>query len=110
MTKKNCTGVFDHSLESESMSTVDVDKFTLKRKCNRCGFSEILPRSSRQVLFVNQGLLATKKWAADDNAKELLQPLNSDGSTNEDFTMAYGFNPMDDQTKVRTPKLQGGIA
>lgn len=80
------------------------------KKCSKCGYTETLPRSQRNIYFVNSLVQQTKKWAADDSKKELLQPMNNDGSVNDDFTEAFGYNPFDERTKAATPKIQGGLA
>lgn len=103
-----CSDIFAHSLEN--LETVSIDSKAIVKKCPKCGFSEVLPKSSRNVLFVNTLVQQKKKWAADDNSKELLQPMNLDGSVNDEFTEAYGFNPFDERTKLTTPQVQGGKA
>lgn len=103
-----CTELFAHSLER--MKTVETNIEYIKKMCPKCSYEEVLPHSQRNVLFFNNHVMQTKKWAADDNKKELLQPGNSDGSVNEEFTQAYGFNPFDPTTKATTPKIQGGLA
>ena len=105
---KQCSGIFDHSMEK--METLEMTTEFIVKRCPVCGFTEKLARSSNRVMFLNGSLLATKKWAADDNAKETLQPLGKDGSVNDDFTEAYGYNPFDNRTKEVTPKVQGGNA
>lgn len=105
---KYCDDLFAHSLDK--MVTVGTDKNVLTKQCPICGYSESLKRSHSQTLFVNNTVLQVKKWGHDENVKELLQPMNKDGSTNEDFTNAYGFNPFDSRTKIATPKIQGGLA
>lgn len=105
---KHCTKLFAHSLEN--LETISIDSDTIEKKCPKCGFKEVLPKSGRNVLFVNTLVQQTKKWAADDNRKELLQPQNVDGSVNDEFTEAYGYNPLDERTKITTPHLQGGLA
>lgn len=105
---KNCKGLFDHSLEN--LKTLEITKHTITKRCQTCGYSEVLRRSKKNVYFVNNLVFQKKKWAADDNRKELLQPGNIDGSPNEEFTNAYGFNPFDERTKTATPRVQGGLA
>lgn len=105
---KQCSGLWDHTLDK--METVKVTKDSLTKRCPKCGYSEVLKRSRRSTYFVNNLALQQKKWAADDNTKELLQPMNSDGSVNDEFTEAYGYNPFDERTKIATPRLQGGLA
>lgn len=106
MTK--CTGLFAHSLDK--LETVDINKEAIAKRCKKCGYQEILKHSNRQVIYMNTLVHQKKKWASEDNAKELLQPLNHDGSVNDDFTEAFGYNPFDDKTKELTPRLQGGLA
>jgi len=103
-----CSALFAHSLEK--LETIAIDQSTIVKRCKTCGYTEELPHSQRVVLFVNNLLVQTKKFAADDNRKELLQPTDAKGNINEDFTEAYGFNPFDERTKAFTPKLQGGMA
>ena len=103
-----CKGLFVHSIGN--LETIEITKTSIKKHCKKCGYIEVLPRSQRNVYFVNDRVQQTKKWAADDNAKELLQPMNQDGSINEDFTEAYGYNPYDERTKEYVPKVQGGLA
>ena len=108
MKTKNCTSLFAHSMEN--MEMVNITKHLIVKRCPKCGFTETLPRSGRGIYFVNQQVLQKKKWAAEDNKKELLQPLSADGSVNNEFTEAFGFNPMDPRTKLYTPRVQGGLA
>lgn len=105
---KYCTGLFDHSMDQ--MKTVKITKHHIFKVCGKCNFTEVLPRSTSVILFMNGNLLQTKKWGADDNRRELLQPLRSDGAINDEFTAAYGYNPFDDRTKDATPWEQGGNA
>lgn len=103
-----CKGLFAHSIGN--LETTEISRTEIKKKCKKCGYQETLPRSQRALYFFNDQTQQRKKWAADDNKKELLQPINPDGSTNDEFTEAYGYNPMDERTKVATPKIQGGLA
>ena len=103
-----CRGLFAHSIGK--LEQVELTRTAIKKRCRKCGYKETFPRSQRNIYFFNDRTQQRKKWAADDNAKELLQPLNPDGSTNDDFTEAYGYNPFDDRTKTNTPKIQGGLA
>jgi predicted nucleic-acid-binding Zn-ribbon protein len=105
---KKCTGLFAHSLEK--MKTAQVTKDYIFKICEKCGFTEVLPHSHKVVYYADSSLAQKKKWAADDNRRELLQPMNKDGSVNDDFTKVYGYNPFDDRTKAFTPKVQGGSA
>jgi len=103
-----CTGLWAHTLSS--METVYIDSKVIHKKCAKCGYLMVLPRSNRNVLFVNTLVQQKKKLAADDTKKELLQPMNKDGSINDEFTEAFGYNPYDDRTKEVTPSFQGGLA
>lgn len=103
-----CTELFAHSLDN--LETVAIDSRTITKQCRKCKYQEILPRSNRNVLFVNTLVQQKKKWASDDNRKELIQPMNLDGSINDEFTEAYGYNPFDERTKIATPSVQGGKA
>lgn len=103
-----CKGLFAHTIGS--LTTVKLTRNSIYKKCDKCGYTETLPRSQKNIYFFSDKVQQTKRWAADEDIKALLQPLNQDGSTNEEFTEAYGFNPMDERTKVATPKLQGGLA
>lgn len=102
-----CKGLFSHSIEK--LETVELTRTKILKRCTKCGYQEALPRSQRNIYFVSDKVNQTKKWAADDNKKELLQPINEDGSTNDDFTEAYGYNPFDERTKATTPRVQGGL-
>ncbi len=104
----SCTGIYAHSLAN--LETIAIDSKSITKKCPKCGFEEVLPRSNRNVLFVNNLVMQKKKWAADDNRKELIQPMLETGEVNEEFTEAFGFNPFDERTKLATPKVQGGEA
>src|SRR6266568_885020 len=97
-----CKGLFDHSIGK--LETVKITRTEIHKKCRRCKFSEVLPRSDRAIYFFNTSVQQTKKWAADDNSKELLQPMTKDGAVNDDFTEAYGYNPFDERTKALTPR------
>lgn len=101
-----CQGVFAHSMDK--LQTVEVTKYAIYKRCPKCGFEEVLPKSRATVRYVNSELKTTKQFAYDDNRRELLQPLNADGSTNDEFTEAYGYNPFDPLTENETPKWQGG--
>lgn len=101
-----CNDVFAHSLEN--LDTISITSKVIVKKCPKCGFREVLPRSNRNVLFVNSLVQQKKKWAADDNRKELLQPMTTDGSVNDDFTEAYGYNPFDERTSLAVPGIQKG--
>ena len=101
-----CTGLFDHSIGK--LSTTLVTKEAIHKTCTKCGYVEVFPRSRSEVIYPSNLLMQKKKWAADDNRKELLQPLQNDGSVNNDFTEAYGYNPFDDRTKQFVPKSQKG--
>lgn len=103
-----CKGLFDHSLEK--LQTVKTTKDYIYKRCRSCGYKEVLPRSGKAVYFTNNLVVQKKKWAAEENKMELLQPLNNDGSINTEFTDAYGFNPFDERTKVATPEIQGGLS
>lgn len=105
---KACEGIFDHSMDK--LVTVSFNKETIVKKCPICGFTETLKRSQKSLYFYNDTAVQKKKWASEDNRKELLQPFNNDGSPNEEFTEAYGFNPGDPSTKASTPSVQGGLA
>lgn len=104
----SCKDLFSHSLSDRNMETIEVNKDVIKRRCSVCGYEEVLSYSNRQTLFVNDSLMSTKKWAADDNKKELLQPLKANGDVNEEFTQAYGYNPFDERTALATPAVQRG--
>ena len=106
--KKPCSGLFDHSLEN--LETTAITRNYLTKSCKKCGYKENLKRSEKGLYFLNQLVLQKKKWASEENRMELLQPMKSDGSVNEDFTDAYGYNPFDERTKEATPKIQGGLA
>lgn len=108
--KKNnqCKQLFAHSLDN--LETIATDSRSITKKCPHCSYEEVLPRSNRSVYFVNNLVMQKKKWASDDNRKELLQPMNNDGSINDDFTEAYGYNPYDKRTELSTPTIQGGKA
>lgn len=101
-----CTGLFDHSIGK--LSIVEVTKKEIKKVCTKCGYLETFQRSNNEVIYPSNLLMQKKKWAADDNRKELLQPLKSTGEVNEDFTEAYGYNPFDNRTKDFLPKVQKG--
>lgn len=105
---KTCTGLFDHSMEN--LTTVKMDKGIIIKRCDVCGLIKELPHSNRQVFFLNTLVNQKKKWAANDNARELLQPIDKKGNVNDEFTEAYGFNPFDPRTKATTPEVQGGLA
>lgn len=105
---ESCTGLFDHSIGK--LRTVSMTRDEIIKTCDKCKHVEVLPRSNRNIYFVNDRTQQRKKWAVDDNKKELLQPMNQDGSTNDEFTEAYGYNPFDERTKAATPHLQGGLA
>lgn len=104
---KKCTGLFAHTLEK--MTTVDVTHDAIHKRCEVCGYTEALPRSRTNTYFVNNHVLAHKKLAADSTVKELLQPLDNKGNVNDDFTLAYGYNPFDPTApNTAAPKpLQG---
>lgn len=106
--QKFCEGLFDHQIDN--LETIGIDKFRIHKRCPKCGYEEALPRSRKNVLFTNTLVQQKKKWAYDDNRKEALQPMNPDGSVNDDFTEAYGYNPLDDRTKDKVPRVQGGNA
>lgn len=108
MKTRQCAGLFDHSMDK--LKTVETTKEYFLKRCVKCGFEEKYARSRKTVPFVSGNLIQKKKWGADDNRKELLQPMNDDGEVNDEFTEAYGFNPFDDRTKSVTPKVQGGLA
>lgn len=108
MSKKQCTGLFDHSIGK--MKTIGVTKKVIHKMCTTCGYKEDFPHSNSGSLFVNNLLVQKKRWAIDDDTKAMLQPLNQDGSINDDFTSAYGYNPYDERTKKTTPKFMGGEA
>ena len=108
MKMKLCTGLFAHSMNK--LKTVKTTAEFIHKLCITCGYVEKLPRSRMPVIFYSNSLLQTKRWAHDDNRKELLQPLTRDGDVNEEFTQAYGYNPFDDRTKDQTPRVQGGNA
>ncbi len=103
-----CKGLFVHSIGK--LETQEITRTHIVKHCQTCGYKETLPRSERNIYFFNDRTQQRKKWAADDNKKELLQPMNHDGSVNDDFTEAYGYNPFDERTKATTPRLQGGNA
>lgn len=103
-----CKGLFAHSIGK--LETVELTREVIVKRCKKCQFTETLPRSQQAIYFFYDRVQQTKKWAADDNAKELLQPLNQDGSVNDEFTEAYGYNPFDERTKAMTPRVQGGLA
>lgn len=103
-----CKKLFSHTIAK--LETVKLTKQAIIKRCNKCGYTETLPRSQKNIYFVNDRVQQTKKWAADDNSKQLLQPMNQDGSVNDDFTEAYGYNPFDERTKSTTPRVQGGMA
>lgn len=103
-----CKGLFDHQIDK--LKTTGIDKFRIYKECAKCGYTEALPRSRKNVYFTNTLVQQKKKWAYDDNRKEALQPMNQDGTVNDDFTEAYGYNPLDTRTKDKTPKVQGGAA
>lgn len=105
---KFCKDVFAHTIDK--MVTIGVEKNWIIKECRICGFTERLKRSHTRTNFINNNVLQTKKWAADDNKKELLQPLTPKGEVNDEFTEAYGFNPHDPRTKATTPRVQGGLA
>lgn len=108
MKTKKCEGLFAHSIQN--MKTVEMTKDHIFKVCSKCGYTEVLPHSHKVIYYIDSALSQNKKWAADDNRKELLQPMNKDGSVNDDFTKVYGYNPFDDRTKGTTPKIQGGTA
>lgn len=103
-----CKGLFVHSIGN--LETVEINRTEIKKRCNKCGYSETLPRSQRNIYFFNDKTQQRKKWAADETKKELLQPMKTDGSVNDEFTEAFGYNPFDDRTKANTPRIQGGQA
>lgn len=104
---KKCNELFAHSMDR--LETESVDQHRIKKRCAKCGYTETLPRSARGLYFFNNHTLQRKKLASDDNRKELLQPLNNDGSVNKDFTEAYGYNPFDKRTEHVTPEIQKNI-
>ena len=106
----DCDKLFAHSLTDPNMKTVEKDGGIIVRECKACGLIKRLPHSQRLTYFVNNNLIQTKKWAADDNRRELIQPIKPDGSINHDFTEVYGYNPLDPATKLALPDLQGGIS
>lgn len=102
-----CKGLFAHSIGK--LKTVTITRTEIHKCCKKCGYKETLPRSQRIFYFLNNDVTQTKRWAADDNTKELLQPMNMDGSVNDDFTEAYGYNPFDERTKDNVPRVQRGV-
>lgn len=104
---KQCEGLWDHTIDK--LVTVFSTAHEIHKECPKCGYRETLPRSDSKVYFVNNLVVQKKKWSSDDNRKELLQPMNSDGSVNDDFTEAYGYNPFDKRTESATPDVQKGI-
>lgn len=106
--RKRCTGLFAHSLDSDTMQTQHDDVHGIHRECTKCGYVEILPRSQDDVYFVNNFVKQHKQFESSQNKKELLQPMNPDGTVNDDFTTAYGYNPFDDRTKQFVPDYQKG--
>lgn len=103
---KQCEGIYAHSIDS--LITVALSTDSIIKKCEKCGFEETLPRSSNRTYFINNLAVQKKKWAADDNRKETLQPMKADGSVNDEFTEAYGYNPFDERTKAAVPNVQKG--
>ena len=103
-----CNGIFDHSIGK--LETIKITKYEIVKMCKKCGYVMSLPRSSRVILFPSNLLMQKKKWASDDNRKELLQPLTQKGEVNEDFTEAFGFNPFDSRTKAFVPRVQKGVS
>lgn len=89
---KQCTGIFDHSLDK--MKTVHIDKDGIVKECSKCGYWERLPRSQQSLYFHGNLIQQKKKWDADDNRKELLQPWLREGGVNPEYTEAYGTNPL----------------
>lgn len=104
-----CTDLFAHAINAKNMSTVGQTAHVIHKLCTICGYSEHFPRSKRNVAFVNPELLHTKVHAHDQLSKELLQPTLPNGNINEEFTEAYGYNPLDPATKHKTPKILGGL-
>ena len=103
-----CTGLFDHTMQN--METIKITKEAIIKKCPKCEYTETLPRSNRNVLFPNAIAMQKIQWDGDDSRRDMLQPKNVDGSVNEEFTEAYGYNPFDERTKSATPNIQGGLA
>lgn len=103
-----CTDLFAHSMDN--LVTDRIDNGIIIKRCTKCGLIKKLRHSNRQVYFLNNLVTQKKKWAADDNSRELLQPLDHTGNVNDEFTEAYGFNPFDERTKESTPEIQGGLA
>lgn len=92
----------------DRLETISITKEAIHKRCPKCGYHESLPKSRATVRYVNPELKQTKQFAWDDNRKELLQPTMADGSVNDEFTEAYGYNPFDPITESETPKWQGG--
>lgn len=103
-----CTQLFAHSIDK--LETVEKTKDAIFKRCTVCGYTEALKHSNKTVIYINDLVHQKKKWAAEDNAKEILQPTLPDGSANPEFTEAYGYNPFDERTKSATPAFQGGSA
>lgn len=85
------------------MQVTQLSNGQLVQRCQVCGFVEALPYSNRRVHYVNNLVMQHKKAAADDTLKETLQPVFPDGSLNEEFTEAYGYNPFDPKSSKRSP-------
>lgn len=90
------------------MEQVSLDKNRIVRRCKVCGYEEAIRHAHQRIAFVSPALMQKKKWAADDNTRELIQPMNGDGTPNDDFSEAYQFNPADPQLAMLTPKVHGG--
>lgn len=103
-----CKELFAHSMDK--LKTIEKTNEHIIKKCPKCKYQEVLKHSNSRVIYMSNLTHQKKKWAAEDNAKELLQPTNPDGSANAEFTEAFGYNPFDSRTKETTPKFQGGKA
>jgi len=98
-----CTTLFAHSLESETMETIFNKRGVMVHKCSLCGYEEELPFSRGRVFYTNNLVQQHKQYAADETRKETLQPTRPDGSINDEFTEAYGYNPFDPSVPNSTP-------
>lgn len=98
-----CGGLFAHSLEDENMSVEMASNGMMISKCRKCGYSEKLPYSRSRIFYTNNLVQQQKKYAADETRKETLQPTLPDGTINDEFTEAYGYNPFDASVPNTSP-------
>lgn len=98
-----CTDLYSHSFSDPNMEVVEVADGQMVSHCRKCGYYEELPYSKRGINYLNDLVVQDKRHAADDSLKEMLQPTLPDGSVNDEFTEAYGYNPFDKKADSRSP-------